>query len=161
MLLAYQSTSSSSNSTPTTRQPSHRTPIKPPSEAGHRSNDSSQWHEFVDRSMIPSLGKHETQRQGLWFEVINGEMDYVKDLKMLCDDFIAPLRTQQPPVIVPEQRMEAFVREVFSTTQSLAEAHTRMLDRLLERQRQEWPLVDLISLFICAVGADEIDDLSS
>jgi hypothetical protein len=32
---------------------------------------------------------------------------------------------------------------VFSTTQALAEGHTRMLDRLLERQRQEWPLVRL------------------
>lgn len=37
--------------------------------------------------------------------------------------------------------MEAFVREVFSTTQLLMEGHVRMLDRLLERQRQEWPLV--------------------
>jgi hypothetical protein len=99
--------------------------------------------------MIPSLGKEETHRQGLWFEVISGEMDYVRDLKMLCDEFIAPLRTQQPPVIVPEQRMEAFVREVFSTTQALAESHTRMLDRLLERQRQEWPLVRQTSEMIC------------
>jgi hypothetical protein len=140
MLLAYHSSFS--------RHTSHRAPRprpNPPSEAGHRSQDSSQWHEFVDRSMIPSLGKQETQRQGLWFEVINGEMEYVKDLKMLCDDFIAPLRTQSPPVISPEVRLEAFVKEVFSTTQALAEGHTRMLDRLLERQRQEWPLVRLSS----------------
>jgi len=137
MLLAYHS----SFSRHTSHRGSRRNP--PPSEAGHRSQDSSQWHEFVDRCMIPSLGKQETQRQGLWFEVINGEMEYVKDLKMLCDDFIAPLRTQSPAVISPEGRLEAFVREVFSTTQALTEGHTRMLDRLLERQRQEWPLVCL------------------
>jgi hypothetical protein len=118
MLLAYQSNSITPSSSHS-RIPSRRT--QQASEAGHRSNDSSQWHEFVDRSMIPSLGKEETHRQGLWFEVISGEMDYVRDLKMLCDEFIAPLRTQQPPVIQPQPRMEAFVREVFSTTQGLAE----------------------------------------
>jgi hypothetical protein len=149
MLLAYHSSASRHTSRRTPHN-SLRSP-KPPSEAGHRSQDSSQWHEFVDRSMIPSLGKHETQRQGLWFELINGEMEYVKDLKMLCDDFIAPLRTPQPPVISPEGRLEAFVREVFSTTQALAEGHTRMLDRLLERQRQEWPLV---SLLLCRLRDD-------
>lgn len=73
--------------------------------------------------------------------MISGELDYVRDLRVMCDEFIAPLRSQQPPVLVPEQRMEAFVREVFSTTQLLMESHVRMLDRLLERQRQEWPLV--------------------
>lgn len=91
--------------------------------------------------MLHTLGKDETRRQGLWFEVISGELDYVRDLKVMCDEFIAPLRAQQPPVIAPEARLDAFVREVFSTTQALMEGHVRMLDRLLERQRQEWPLV--------------------
>lgn len=95
----------------------------------------------MDESILQSLGKDETRRQGLWFEVISGELDYVRDLRVLCDEFVAPLRSQQPPVIVPEPRMEAFVREVFSTTQALMEGHVRMMDRLLERQRSEWPLV--------------------
>lgn len=140
LLLAYQS-NSYTPSPSDSRQPSRHTTPFTSTDGGHRSGDSSQWHELVDASILQSLGKDETRRQGLWFEVISGEMDYVRDLKVLCEEFIAPLRSQEPPVIAPEQRLDAFVREVFSTTQALMEGHVRMLDRLLERQRQEWPLV--------------------
>ena len=55
--------------------------------------------------------------------------------------FIQPLREHHPPLITPEPRLYAFIAEVFSTVSSIYLGHAELLDRLLERQRIEWPLV--------------------
>lgn len=39
---------------------------------------------MVDRSVRDSLDKEEVRRQGLWWELINGEREYVRDLKIIC-----------------------------------------------------------------------------
>lgn len=55
--------------------------------------------------------------------------------------FIQPLRDHQPPLLAPEMRLNAFIAEVFSTVPTIYQAHERLLHRLNERQRTEWPLV--------------------
>lgn len=55
--------------------------------------------------------------------------------------FISPLRNHQPPVLVPETRLSAFIAEVFSSVQTIYLAHAKLLDKLMDRQRAEWPLV--------------------
>jgi len=54
---------------------------------------------------------------------------------------IEPMRTHEPPLISPEIRLHAFVNEVFSTIPDIFVLQEQMLERLLERQRLEWPIV--------------------
>ncbi|WVW83239.1 hypothetical protein I302_105258 [Kwoniella bestiolae CBS 10118] len=146
MLLAYQSTSASDSGhghTPSTN--SHAAPLSPvlptPSESGILRNPNPEWYELVDRTLSDSLSKEELKRQGLWWEMIKGEREYVRDMKTVCDVFIQPLRDCDPPLLSPESRLHAFIAEVFSTSQQIYHAHVRLLGRLMERQRHEWPLM--------------------
>ena len=63
---------------------------------------------------------------------------------MRCEQgFIQPLREHNPPLLSPENRLNAFIAEVFSTIPQLLQGHERLLEKLLARQRFEWPLVSL------------------
>ncbi|WVQ70220.1 uncharacterized protein L199_008446 [Kwoniella botswanensis] len=149
MLLAYQSTSTSdSGHTHTPSTNSHAAPLSPlsptlptPSESGMLRNPNPEWYELVDRTLSDSLSKEELKRQGLWWEMIKGEREYVRDMKTVCEVFIQPLREYDPPLLSPESRLHAFIAEVFSTSQQIYHAHVRLLGRLMERQRHEWPLM--------------------
>nr|XP_019013428.1 uncharacterized protein I206_01495 [Kwoniella pini CBS 10737]OCF52209.1 hypothetical protein I206_01495 [Kwoniella pini CBS 10737] len=152
MLLAFQSTSTADSSqghghigTPSIQSHTQAAPLSPllatPSESGVLRNMNPEWYELVDRSLSDSLNKEELKRQGLWWEMIKGEREYVKDMKTVCEVFIQPLREHDPPLLSPPTRLHAFIAEVFSTTQQIYHAHVRLLGRLMERQRHEWPLM--------------------
>lgn len=51
------------------------------------------------------------------------------------------LLNQDPPIITPPERLKAFTMEVFSTLQAIYQAHAALLESLMKRQRDEWPLV--------------------
>jgi hypothetical protein len=40
---------------------------------------------MLDCSLTESLSREERKRQGLWWEMIKGEMEYVKDLRTVCE----------------------------------------------------------------------------
>jgi hypothetical protein len=40
---------------------------------------------MVDKSVLDSLGKDEVKRQGLWWELVSGEREFVRDLKVVCE----------------------------------------------------------------------------
>mgnify|MGYP002718891513 CR=1 FL=1 len=54
---------------------------------------------------------------------------------------IEPLRNHEPPLLSPPSRLHAFILEVFSSIPEILRLHEEMLERLLLRQRSEWPLV--------------------
>ncbi|WVF72308.1 hypothetical protein IAT40_007121 [Kwoniella sp. CBS 6097] len=150
LLLAYQATSESSHSHGATNtSTSHAAPplsptspyLPTPSDSGQLRNPNPEWYELVDTTLSDSLSKDELKRQGLWWEMIKGEREYVRDMKTVCDVFIQPLRDHDPPLLTPETRLHAFIAEVFSTAQQIYHAHVRLLGRLMERQRHEWPLI--------------------
>lgn len=43
-----------------------------------------EWHDLVDTEVRLSLGREEVKRQGLWWELIEGESEYVRDLRIIC-----------------------------------------------------------------------------
>lgn len=45
----------------------------------------SEWYELVDGSVVESLPKNEQKRQGLWWELIKAEKEYVRDLATMCE----------------------------------------------------------------------------
>lgn len=55
------------------------------SSEGVNAHQNTEWHELVDSSLTESLSREERKRQGLWWEMIKGEMEYVKDLRTVCE----------------------------------------------------------------------------
>ncbi|KAI0675599.1 Dbl domain-containing protein [Trametes maxima] len=105
------------------------------------------WHNLVADDIVASLGKQEIKRQNIIFEVIKGEMDYVRDLENIEVMYVAPLREMDPPII-PRDRLEQFIREVFHNYAELHTHHRRMLNKLHEIQREEHPVIRSITAAI-------------
>ena len=82
LLLAYQTSTSSHGSSPPV------SPIVTPytsTEAVHVKKSDPEWYEMVDPGILESLGRQEVNRQGLWWELIKAEVEYVRDLRIICD----------------------------------------------------------------------------
>lgn len=99
-----------------------------------------EWNDLVSREMTKGLSKEEIKRQSIIFELIKGEMSYVRDLELLETLFIQPLRNAEPPIIRPE-RLDRFLRDVFCNFAELHAHHKRLLDKLHEIQREEHPRI--------------------
>ena len=100
MLIAYQTSSSGHESI----SPLLRSPLLSPAqstEAVHKSNADPQWHMLVDASVMDSLEKSEVKRQGLWWELMNGEVEYVRDLRTICNVGLTPSRFSIPRILDP------------------------------------------------------------
>ncbi|KAI0924365.1 hypothetical protein AcW2_005263 [Taiwanofungus camphoratus] len=99
-----------------------------------------EWHNLVSEEIRTSLPKKETKRQSIIFELIKGEMDYVKDLENIEVMYVAPLRDMDPPII-PRDRLEQFIRDVFHNFAELHAHHRKMLNSFHEIQREEHPVI--------------------
>ncbi|KAF8677361.1 hypothetical protein RHS04_05906 [Rhizoctonia solani] len=103
-----------------------------------------EWHNLVSAEVRDGMSKQEIKRQSVIFELIKGEMEYVKDLELLNTLFIQPLLHENPPPI-PREGLERFISEVFANFADVHLHHRRMLDTLHEIQREEHPIIRSIS----------------
>jgi hypothetical protein len=103
-----------------------------------------EWHDMVPSEVREGLSKSEAKRQAIIFELIKGEMGYVKDLENIEIMYVQSLRTQDPPVI-PRDRMETFITDVFHNFAEIYGHHRKLLDQLHEIQREEHPTVKSIT----------------
>lgn len=95
------------------------------------------------------------------FELIREEMTYVKDLAFI--ENVRPLLTFSPknhdgspqtyvrklrlvdPPIIPRERLEMFIQDVFRNSGELYTHHGRLLYQLLKIQREEHPIIRSIA----------------
>ncbi|KZT00585.1 Dbl domain-containing protein [Laetiporus sulphureus 93-53] len=103
-----------------------------------------EWHNLVSEEIRKGLPKKEGKRQSIIFELIKGEMDYVKDLENIEVMYVSPLREMDPPII-PRDRLDQFIRDVFHNFAELHAHHRKMLHALHEIQREEHPLIRSIT----------------
>lgn len=61
--------------------------------------------------------------------------------------YVSPLREMDPPII-PRDRLEQFIQEVFHNYAELHTHHRRMLNKLHEIQREEHPVIRSITAAI-------------
>ncbi|KIR26825.1 hypothetical protein I309_04203 [Cryptococcus deuterogattii LA55] len=114
LLLAYQSSAITSHSS-FDLSASSRSPIDQKIASSSSDQElSPEWHQIVDKSFCDSLDKMEQRRQGLWWEIIKGEREYVRDMDIMYHVFIEELRDCRPPVI-ESTKLEPFIAEVFTT----------------------------------------------
>ncbi|KAG9017026.1 hypothetical protein FRB90_002035, partial [Tulasnella sp. 427] len=102
------------------------------------------WHQLVSKEVLEATPKQEQQRQSVIFELIYGEMEFVRDLETIETLFIKPLRAATPAAI-PRDRLNAFIRDVFWTYDDVLTHHRKLLNRLHEIQREEHPHIRSIT----------------
>ncbi|KAL4062545.1 CNH domain-containing protein [Scleroderma citrinum] len=115
------------------------------SAMGKGSTNKWEWHDLVSKDVRESLSKAEAKRQSVIFEVIKGEMIYVKDLENIETMYIRPLREQDQPVIIPRDRLNSFISDVFHNYSEIYAHHRRLLEQLHEIQREEHPTIKSIT----------------
>lgn len=59
--------------------------------------------------------------------------------------YIRPLREQDQPVIIPKDRLNSFISDVFHNYSEIYAHHRRLLDQLHEIQREEHPTIKSIT----------------
>ncbi|KAJ3805231.1 hypothetical protein F5876DRAFT_82008 [Lentinula aff. lateritia] len=106
-----------------------------------------EWFNLVSEEEVKEIGKTEVKRQAIIFELIKGEMGYVKDLENVEHMYITPLvksSTSNTPII-PPARLSQFLSSVFNNIQSLHFHHLSLLQALLRLQYDEHPTIRSVS----------------
>ncbi|CAG8521225.1 70_t:CDS:10 [Ambispora leptoticha] len=105
-----------------------------------RSQDHKLWIHSVSPEIANSVSEKEKKRQEAINEVIYTEKDFVRDLEYLRDIWMKPLLFQN---IVPEERREEFVTQVFHNVLDIFEVNSKLADALQKRQNT-YAIVDQI-----------------
>ncbi|KAJ7777436.1 Dbl-like domain-containing protein [Mycena metata] len=103
-----------------------------------------EWHDLVAADVRQEMRKEEAKRQSIIFELIKGEMAYVKDLENIEIMYIRPLRNADPP-IVPPDRLDQFIKDVFHNFSHLHAHHRALVEKLHEIQREQHPRIRSIT----------------
>ncbi|ORX66878.1 Dbl homology domain-containing protein [Linderina pennispora] len=85
-----------------------------------------------------SLDERQVRRQEVIFEIIHTEADYIKDLRVLVDIFVQPMRFLK--VATPEQ-----CDLMFGNIEEILVLHESINAAFMERQRREYPVVSDIA----------------
>ncbi|KAM0793648.1 hypothetical protein ACM66B_001079 [Microbotryomycetes sp. NB124-2] len=92
----------------------------------------SLWIHSVPKEVVESTSDKEKKRQEALNEVFYTERDFVRDLEYIRDCWIKPLRTQN---IIPENRREDFVTQVFWNILEIHSVNIRLAELLNKRQK--------------------------
>ncbi|KAF7317883.1 hypothetical protein MKEN_00876200 [Mycena kentingensis (nom. inval.)] len=103
-----------------------------------------EWHDLVSADVRQEMRKEEAKRQAVIFELIKGEMAYVKDLENIENMYIRPLRNADPPII-PADRLDQFIKDVFHNSAHLYAHHRALVNKLHELQREQHPRIRSIT----------------
>ncbi|KAK9768512.1 RHO1 GDP-GTP exchange protein 2 [Basidiobolus ranarum] len=98
------------------------------------------WIESVPKEISDSLSKSERKRQEIIFELIYTENDFVRDLELLKELYVTPLRFG--PYIEAFAK-EPFVRDVFYNINEIYNVSAKLARALTDRQ-DEQPVIDQI-----------------
>ncbi|KAL8280023.1 hypothetical protein RQP46_007604 [Phenoliferia psychrophenolica] len=92
----------------------------------------SLWIHSVPQEIADSTPDSEKKRQECLNEVFYTERDFVRDMEYLRDSWIKPLRSGN---IIPEERREDFVTQVFWNVLEIYAVNVRLADLLNKRQK--------------------------
>ncbi|KAG9306045.1 hypothetical protein G9A89_020240 [Geosiphon pyriformis] len=116
-------------------------------DVGRRTNTI--WSETVDEDLIQHLSSMEQNRQEVLFEIIQTESEYVRDLKLIEQVFIRPIKAAEAKYphknIIPPN-----LNKVFNSISYFLFIHEVISNCLNERQEHQSPLVRSISDILLA-----------
>ncbi|KAG9325130.1 hypothetical protein KVV02_006792 [Mortierella alpina] len=103
-------------------------------------NQEKVWANSVPASVVANVSKKERNRQEAIFEVVNTESNYVRDLELMEEIYITPLRRGE---IVVGENVEAFIENTFLNYKEILELNKKLLEAMRTRQ-QDQPVVESI-----------------
>ncbi|CAG8610172.1 14336_t:CDS:2 [Acaulospora colombiana] len=145
------STNITSPTTTTTSQPKKSLSISKDTivhrtDSGCRRNTI--WSDTVDIDLVSNLSSKELNRQEVLFEIIKTEQEYVRDLRLIEEFFIHPIKKAEEKshrTVVPEH-----LNKVFNSISYFLFIHEVISNCLRERQEDQSPLVRSISDILLA-----------
>ncbi|KIM44432.1 hypothetical protein M413DRAFT_442414 [Hebeloma cylindrosporum] len=117
------------------------------SAMGKGSTSRWEWHDLVSQDAMVRCTREEVKRQSTIFELIKGEMAYVRDLENIEAMYVRPLRNAEPPII-PRARLGQFIEDVFHNHDELYRHHRALVDKLHHIQREEHPRIRSITAVV-------------
>ncbi|KAH9819949.1 hypothetical protein DFH28DRAFT_1079862 [Melampsora americana] len=103
------------------------------------------WIHSVPQEVIDSVDDTEKKRQEAINECIYTERDFVRDLEYLRDSWIKPLQTSS---IIPEQRRQDFVTQVFWNVLDVLAVNSRLSELLTKRQKSSHVIKSIGDLYL-------------
>ncbi|KAJ2959350.1 hypothetical protein NQZ79_g5117 [Umbelopsis isabellina] len=107
------------------------------------------WIESVPMEVTESVSQQERERQENIFELVYTERDFVRNLDYLQKFWIEPLITTD---IIPEERREFFVQEVFWNVRDIYNVNIGLCEALLERQKESHIVEHIGDILLQHVG---------
>ncbi|KAI8142477.1 CNH domain-containing protein [Fennellomyces sp. T-0311] len=120
------------------------------------------WIHSVPKELVEATQAEERKRQECIYELIYTELDFVRDLQYVHNFWVKPLITQD---IIPDERREHFVQEVFWNVADIEKVNSQMARVLSERQKNHYwieSIGDIMLEYACefdpfvAYGAHQI-----
>ncbi|CAO3632525.1 unnamed protein product [Cunninghamella blakesleeana] len=91
------------------------------------------WIHSVPKSIVDATPREEMKRQECIYELIHTEADFVEDLKYVHNFWVKPLITQD---IIPDERREHFVQEVFWNMADIEKVNGTLSQALTTLQKE-------------------------
>jgi hypothetical protein len=109
-------------------------------------NNAVAWADTVPKDFLASVPKAEIKRQNAILELIQKEEEFLHDLELLENLFLARMEkpdpaTGDPPPIQLGPDRESFIVEVFSNHKELVGLISGLVEKLHVRQREDHPFV--------------------
>ncbi|KAJ1567487.1 RHO1 GDP-GTP exchange protein 2, partial [Cladochytrium tenue] len=108
------------------------------------------WSNTVPPEVLASVSKEEEKRQNAIYDLIKTERNYVEELKTIQTLYAIPLQASD---VIEESRKASFMKRVFLNSQDLLAANSLLLQRLLQRQREN-RIIELIGDIFLEATAD-------
>jgi len=119
------------------------------SRSSMHEKETELWIESVPMQVAESVSAKERERQEIIFELVYTERDFVRNLDYLQKFWIEPLITSD---IIPEDRREFFVQEVFWNVMDIYNVNVNLCDALLERQKESHIVEHIGDILLQHVG---------
>ncbi|KAF8329377.1 Dbl-like domain-containing protein [Cantharellus anzutake] len=105
-----------------------------------------EWHDLVSAEVQEHIPRKEFKRQSIIFELIKGEMEYVRDLELIEVLFLKPLRSTNlfSPSEHSERRSEELIHEIFHNHLEILSFHRKLIEVMHEIQREQYPCINSI-----------------
>ncbi|CDH50305.1 rho guanyl nucleotide exchange factor [Lichtheimia corymbifera JMRC:FSU:9682] len=120
------------------------------------------WMHSVPQEILDTTPAQERKRQECIYELIHTEQDFVRDLQYVHNFWVKPLITED---IIPDERREHFVQEVFWNMADIEKVNSRLSRALIERQKEDHlvsRIGDVLLEYVCefdpfvAYGAHQV-----
>ncbi|KAJ3054651.1 RHO1 GDP-GTP exchange protein 2 [Rhizophlyctis rosea] len=120
-----------------------------PSRLSLSDDQDKLWSTTVPKDVLESVSDTEKKRQEIIFEIVKTEKEFVDDLELLQKLYIEPLRSGS---IIPQQRRERFIHDVFLNVSELISINSKLRRALAQRQKERHVVERVGDVFAGVVG---------